>query len=219
MDPYLEAGQHWPVFQRGLVAGLSEVLQPSLAERYRIRAATRRYVHELVLFTSVQREEHEEEYLEIRQRSTDRLVTVVDIVSPHNRTTSKGRQEYQRSQQEFRRQGANVVELDLVLQGTSCLDIATEGLPPFHYAVCVCRARHQDRLEIYTTTLRKRLPRIRLPLASDDRDLVVDLQAVFSRCYDRHFDGRVDYSKDPPALLDEDDARWLRNLLAAYRSP
>lgn len=216
MDPYLESGEHWPVFQTGMVAGLIEVLQPSLGERYRIRPAVRNYVEEVVLFTSVQREEHNEEYVEIRQRSSDRLVTVVDLISPTNRTTTKGRQEYKSHRETMRKQGANVIELELVLQGTTCLDISTEGLPEFDYAVCVCRARQQDRFEIYTTTLRKRLPRIRLPLATDDRDLIVDLQAVFGRCYDRHFDGRIDYSKPPPVLLKEDDLKWLRSVVSGH---
>jgi hypothetical protein len=213
MDPYLESPQHWPLFQHGLIAGLTEVLQPSLGDRYRLRSAFRTYVNEQVLFTSIIRENHKEEYLEIRQRSSDRLVTHIDVVSPANRSTSKGRAEYKARREEVKKLGANLVEIELVLQGQSCLDIAAEGLPEFDYAVSVCRSRQQDRYEIYTTAVQKRLPRIRLPLASDDRDLIIDTQAVFSRCYDRLFAGKVDYTKDPPTLLREADMKWLRQLL------
>src|SRR5262245_56679879 len=93
MDPYLEAPPHWPLFQQGLVVGLSEVLQPSLGERYRLRTGVRHYVNEQVLFTSIIREEHKEEFIEVRQRSTDRLIAAIDIVGPTNRTTTKGRTE------------------------------------------------------------------------------------------------------------------------------
>jgi hypothetical protein len=218
MDPYLEASPHWPVFQQGLVVGLGEVLQPSLGERYRLRTGSRCYVNEQVLFTSILREEHKEEYVEIRQRSTDRLISALDIVSPANRTTTKGRQEYKKKREEIRKQGANLIEIELVLQGQSCLDISAEGLPEYDYAVSVCRARQQDRYEIYTTTVQKRLPRIRLPLAADDRDLIVDLQAVFTRCYDRFFTNKIDYRKDPPMLLKEADYKWLRQTVGQAKT-
>lgn len=218
MDPYLEAPAHWPLFQQGFIVGLTEVLQPSLGERYRLRSGVRAYVNEQVLFTSIIREEHKEEYIEVRQRSSDRLISVIDIVSPTNRTTTKGREEYKRRRDEVRKLGANLIELDLVLQGTTCLDISSEGLPEFDYAVSVCRARQQDRYEIYTTTLQKRLPRIRLPLSADDRDLIVDLQAIFARCHDRFFTGKIDYQKDPPVLLKEADAKWLRSTVGGPRS-
>jgi hypothetical protein len=217
MDPYLEAPAHWPLFQQGLVVGLSEVLQPSLGERYRLRTGVRTYVNEQVLFTSIIREEHKEEYIEIRQRSTDRVISVVDIVSPANRATTKGRQEYKKKRDEYRKLNANLIELELVLQGATCLDISSEGLPEFDYAVSVCRARQQDRYEIYTTTLQKRLPRIRLPLAADDRDLIVDLQAVFTRCHDRFFAAKIDYQKDPPMLLKEPDYKWLRQTVGGMK--
>jgi hypothetical protein len=71
------------------------------------------------------------------------------------------------------------------------------------YAVTVTRASHAERGEIYTATLQKRLPRFRLPLAVTDSDLVLDLQSVFGRCYDRgDFGGRIIY-QDPPAFLHE----------------
>ena len=122
---------------------------------------------------------------------------MVDIVSPANRTTPAGRKDYLTRREEFRRACAHLVELDLVLQGQSCLDLSAEGLPDWDYVVSVCRAQQPDRYEVYTTTLQKRLPRFRLPLASDDRDTVVDLQAVFPRCYEQLFAGQIDYQKDP----------------------
>jgi hypothetical protein len=141
------------------------------------------------------------------------LIALVDIVSPANRTTATGRREYQAKRDEARQQGAHLVEIELVLQGRTCLDISTDGLPEFDYIVSVCRARQQDRYEIYTTTLQKRLPRFRLPLAADDRDLVVDLQAVFTRCYDQYFACQIDYQKDPPTLLKDADYKWMQQLL------
>ncbi len=217
MDPYLEAPERWPVFQRQLLTCLNDVLQPGVGDRYRLRSATRVYINEQVLFTSIIREEHREEYLELRQRPSGRLITVVDLVSPANRTTATGRNEYLRTREEFRRQGAHIVELDLVLQGQSCLNLSLENVPQYDYLVSVSRAQHPDRFEVYTSTLRARLPRFRLPLAGDDRDVVVDLQGIFNRSFDVHFNGKIDYRPDPPVLLKDDDRTWMQQLLKGQK--
>jgi hypothetical protein len=213
MDPYLEAPQHWPAFQHNFLASWVEVLQPSLGDRYRLRVGTRVYVNEQVLFVSIVREQHKEEYLEIRQRGSDKLITHIDIMSPANRATAAGRSEYIAKRHEARTAGAHVVEHDLVMQGQTCLDVSPDGLPEYDYALTVGRARQPDRFEMYTATVQKKLPRIRLPLASDDRDLVVDVQAIFARTYDRAFQGKVNYAKDPPVLLRDTDLRWTQQIL------
>ena len=76
-----------------------------------------------------------------------------------------------------------------------------------------------ERFEIYTATLQKRLPRFRLPLATDDRDTVLNLHTAFTRCYDQGgFAERIDYQKDPQTRLEEEDRLWLGELLAQRRS-
>src|SRR5215510_11859884 len=94
MDPYLEDEKLWPEFQHHLVMGLYQTLLPGLVDRYRARVGQRHYVTEQALFTSVIREEHHEDFVEIRQRTDGKLVTVLDIVSPANRTSTCGRQAY-----------------------------------------------------------------------------------------------------------------------------
>jgi hypothetical protein len=210
MDPYLEDEQLWPVFHHHLISCLYQVLLPGLVDRYRARVGERHYVTEQALFTSIIREEHREEFIEIRQRSDGRLITLVDMASPANRTTQAGRQGYLNKRTEAKAAGANLVEVDLVLQGQPLLDYSREGLPEWNYAVTVTRATQPERHEIYTSTLQKRLPRFRLPLASDDRDTVLDLQAAFSRCYDQAgFAAKIDYQRDPLTTISEENRTWL----------
>jgi hypothetical protein len=214
MDPYLEDEKLWSVFHHHLVMGLYQLLLPGLVDRYRARVGQRQYVTEQALFTSVVREEHQEEYIEIRQRTDGRLVTLVDVVSPTNKTTPSGRQAYLKKRTEGKQGGANLVELDLVLQGTPTLEYSRDGLPDWDYAVTVTRATQPERYEIYTATLQKRLPRFRLPLASDDRDTVLDLHTAFTRCYEQaSFANQIDYRRDPSVPLNDDDRRWLNELL------
>lgn len=214
MDPYLESIELWPAFHHVFVAGLYQILIPGLVDRYRARVCQRTYVTEVVLFTSVQRESHSEEYIEIRQRGDGRLVTLIDIASPVNKTTPEGRQSYLNKRIEGRSLGANLVEIDLVLQGTPLLDYSRESLPEWDYAITVTRAAKPEQFEIYTATLQKRLPRFRLPLSSDDRDTVLDLQSTFARCFDQGgFSKQIDYGRPPAAPLSDEDRDWTDELL------
>jgi len=218
MDPYLENEALWPTFHHQLVTCLYQILQPGLVDRYRARVAQRRYAIEQALFTSVVREEHHEDYIEIRQRSDGRLVTLLELVSPANKTTTCGRAAYLDKRREGKNAGANLVEIDLVLQGQPTLDYSRDGLPDWDYAVTVTRASKPDRYEIYTATLQKRLPRFRLPLADDDRDTVVDLYTAFTRCYDQGgFAAKIDYKRDPFTLLENEDRRWLDDVLVQQK--
>src|SRR6266545_5589158 len=94
MDPYLEDDKLWPGFHHQLVGCLYQILLPGLVDRYRARVGQRHYVTEQALFTSVVREEHQEEFIEVRQRSDGKLVTLVEVVSPTNKTVPSARQAY-----------------------------------------------------------------------------------------------------------------------------
>jgi hypothetical protein len=219
MDPYLECEKIWPDFQHHLVTCLYQILLPGLVDRYRARVGIRHYVNEQVLFTSIIREEHDEEYIEIRQRGDGRLVTLVEVVSPSNKLTAQGRQSYLNKRQEAKQCGAGLVEIDLVLQGQPTLEFSRDGLPDWDYAVTVTRSNQPERYEIYTATLQKRLPRFRLPLAADDRDTVLDLHSAFAKCYEQGgFAGQIDYCGEPPVTLNDEDRAWLAEVLKQIRS-
>lgn len=214
MDPYLEQEQLWPVFQHHLVGCLYQLLLPGLVDRYRARVGHRHYFTEQALFTSVIREEHQEEFIEIRQRTDSRLVTLLDVVSPANRLTAGGRQKFLDKRREARSQNASLVEIDLVLQGQPMLDYSREGLPDWDYAVTVTRSTQPERYEIYTATLQKKLPKFRLPLAPDDRDTVLDLQLAFNRAFEQGgFAAKIDYRRDPPTTIEDEDRAWIRERL------
>jgi hypothetical protein len=214
MDPYLESESLWPLFHHQLVHCLYQILLPGLVDRYRARVSQRIYATEQALFTSIVREEHREDYIEIRQRNDGRLVTLLDVVSPPNKTTRSGREAYLAKRREGRNHNANLVELDLVLEGQPTLEYSRDGLPDWDYAVTVTRATQPERYEIYTATLQKRLPRFRLPLSADDRDTVLDLHTAFTRCYDQGgFAAKIDYGRDPSTTLNDEDKQWLDEIL------
>ncbi len=210
MDPYLEEETHWASFQQYLIHGLNQLMVPNHNERYRTRVAERGYVLEQVLFTSVTREERREPFLEIRQRADGKLVTLVEVVSPVNKTTTSGRAAYLQKRQEAQHLRANIVEIDLVLQGSPLHDFSREKLPEWDYAVLVTRASRPDQWEIYTATLDKRLPRFRLPLAGDDRDLVIDLQTMVHKAFDQgDYSKTIPLARDPLTKLSSEQKTWI----------
>lgn len=210
MDPYLEDEKRWPAFQPVIVQALYQMLLPGLMDRYRARVGERLYCSEQALFTSIIREQHKEAFIEVRQRSDGRLITLVEVVSPGNKITAEGRKLYLERRDEVKKMNANIVEIDLVLQGQTLIDYAKDAAPTWDYAVVVTRWTHPDRYEIYSATLPKRLPRFRVPLASDDRDTVLDLQSAVSRAYDQgDFAKQIDYTRDPVTRLSDDNRKWL----------
>ena len=217
MDPYLEDEALWPTFQHQLVASLYQILLPGLVDRYRAHIQQRTYVTEEPLFTSIIRQERHEEYIEVRQRTDGRLIALVDLASPINKTLPQGRIAYLETRRAARSQNASMVEIDLSLQGKPLLEYSRDGLPEWDYAVTVTRSTQPERYEIYTSTLAKRLPRFKVPLATDDRDTVLDLQATFTRAYDQgNFSTRIDYSQDPAARMSdvhrEFIGQWLKQM-------
>jgi hypothetical protein len=216
MDPYLENPKLWPAFQHQLLACLYQILLPGLVDRYRARVGTRTYVSEMPLFTSIIREQYTEEFIEIRNRTDGKLVTLLEVVSPANKTTPAGRQAYLDARQQAITQKAGIVEIDLVMQGKPTLSYSRDGLPEYDYAVTVTRSNAPDRYEIYTATLQKRLPKFKLPLAADDRDALLELQAAFARAYDLGtFANQIDYKGPPPpdVPLTTEHKTWADELL------
>jgi hypothetical protein len=135
MNPYLEDSALWPDFHRQLVRTTYHSLLPTLVDRHKAQMGHRNY--------SIDGKQYEEDFIEIRQRVDGKLITLLDFVSPANRTTLEGREAYLAARRQARTAGANLVEIDLVLQGQPLLDYSREGLPNWHYAVTVTRAKER----------------------------------------------------------------------------
>lgn len=216
MDPYLEDAQLWPQFQEQFLSQLADFLRRKARSEYAFRLDEYSYTHTLTLFTSVVQEEHREKFLEIRTRN-GRTVTRIELLGIGLRTLSTGREYYGRLREATIKQGANLVEIDLLLQGQSPLPVDRGNLPAFDYAIGVVRARRPDCYELYTFTLDRRLPKIRIPMLADDLELITDIQEIFDRTYDRFFAMKLDYCKPPPVLLPDVAARWVDQVLRNYR--
>jgi hypothetical protein len=109
------------------------------------------------------------------------------------------------------------VEIDLLRQGKHTVAVpeyALERIKPFYGIVSVWRFYIRHRFEVYPVRLQERLPRIAVPLLPEDKDVVLDIQWVFNRCYDLGRYGLdIDYSQPPPVPLTDEEKACLEKLL------
>jgi hypothetical protein len=156
------------------------------------------------------------EILSVRDES--RVITVFEVLSPSNKAAgSAGRQLYLTKQQELFESPTHLIEVDLLRHGEHTVVAPRERLlrrGHWNYLVCLHRGGQGNRCEVWPITLRQQLPRIRVPLADGDPDIVLDLQTVFNRCYDEGaYTRRLDYRQEPAPPLEGDDAVWAEQLL------
>jgi hypothetical protein len=161
-------------------------------------------------------EEVQESYLEIVDPSDiTRIVTAIEVLSPKNKRAGAGRKSYLQKRRELWQRGANLVEIDLLRAGRSLarLDRADlDELRPFHYLVAV--SRHEPRQqEVYSVTVRQRLPRVAIPLGAQDPDVTLDLQGAFARTWEQGpYPELLRYDGPPPGPMGEEDAAWCARL-------
>jgi hypothetical protein len=163
--------------------------------------------------------EIEETYVTIRDRqSGQRIVTVIELVSPTNKYAGPGRTSYVAKQTEVRQSTAHLIEIDLLRTGPHVMAVPERAVRPhgpYDYLVCVNQAVGlRDRFQLYPRRLRERLPRIRLPLAAPDPDLVLDTQAVLAHTYEAGgYAERLNYAIPCVPPLSPEDQTWADALI------
>jgi len=150
-------------------------------------------------------------YIEIRDRATREIVTVVEILSPSNKCVGADRDQYLGKREQFLRSTASFVEIDL-LRGNPRLPV--EGLPPCDYYAMVSRPEDRPRVELWPMNLRDPLKPVPIPLRAGDADATLDLQQVLGRVHDAACYQDYIYQNAPQPPLSADDARWVARLAA-----
>jgi hypothetical protein len=251
MDPYLEDPQLWTGVHTSLIVYIRDFLQPRLRPRYVAAIEERVYLEgpeqekipdvwirrrkragngavavleaDTPVVVKVPNLEVHQRYVTILDRlSGQKLVTVIEIVSPSNKYAGAGRDSYLEKQAEIRRSKTHLVEIDLLRTGPHVLAVAewmARAQGPYHYLACVNRAqRDRDEFELYPCSLPQRLPRIRIPLAGNDVDVVLDLQAVLEQTYEQGaYADRLDYRGSCRPALAKADHAWAQQLIQKAR--
>lgn len=154
-----------------------------------------------------------EGYLEIKQRVNEELITVIEILSPSNKRTGKGRQMYEEKREEILSTRTHLIEIDLLRRGRKMPIIGNNV--ESHYSVLVCRGNRRPRADLYAFNVQNPMPAFPLPLRSGDTEPVIDLQELFTQIYDiASYDLKIDYRNwEVIPALSEADTIWANALL------
>src|SRR5262249_35341574 len=151
--------------------------------------------------------------------SGQKVVTVIEVVSPSNKYAGPGRKSYKEKQREVLHSHVHLVEIDLLRKGPHALALSKSRVRrrvgDYDYLSCVNRARgYRDVYELYPASLRRKLPRILIPLAGNDPDVKLEIQDVLAQTYDAgSYRDRIDYSKPCVPRLRPEDQAWADELI------
>jgi hypothetical protein len=250
-DPYLEHPVLWESVHSRLIHTIANQLQPKLDPRYVTSVEERVFVEgpqrrvpdvwiqkvpgaegtapqpdidaDTAVVLEVENLEIHETRVEILDSYNDlRLVGLIEVVSPTNKTAGPGRVSYRAKQKETLDRDCHLIEIDLLRKGRHVLCIPewrVKLLKPYDSLCCVSRWPARNRFELYPRRLRQRLPRLRIPLAEGDPDITLDLQAAVQQVYyEGRYWRRIRYHENCIPRLPSKDQAWAGERITAFRA-
>ena len=220
MDPYLEEPRLWPGVHLYLIGALAELLNKRLRPNYVVDVEERIYLspdhapgEEAQRMTTLRDDETHERRLEIRTRSSGKLVTVIELLSPANKTPgAEGQRSFLAKRDEITSSKAHRVEIDLLRAGQTMP--VRKRLEPHEYCVHVSPVELRPKGRVWPIRLQSPLPVVGIPLRKPDADAPLDLQKALEMVYDRGaYDLKLDYTKPPVPALSPALARWSNKML------
>ena len=156
-------------------------------------------------------EDEEEDAIFIREAETERLVTVIEILSYSNKTGgTEKRARYLLKRRELLNGGVHLVEVDLIRWGQRVITT----LPDQPYHILVSRADEQLRSQVWSFGLGDPIPTAPVPLIAPDEHVPLPLQAAYTTIYAaRGVRRRLDYRSDPEGPLTEAQRAYIRGQL------
>ena len=179
--------------------GRSGVMEP-LVSRYRPEPATETFINIL------------------DPTNRYRVVTVIEILNLANKLPGDGQRQYRQKQQELYIAQVSLVEIDLLRKGKRVFCVPEAELPWSTYQACVRRGWDAEQVEVYSMSLRKPLPTIKIPLRKKEDDIFLDLRVVLDQVYRKgRYGTTINYQRPPQPPLKTEDAKWAKALLRKAR--
>jgi Protein of unknown function (DUF4058) len=135
-----------------------------------------------------------ERYLEVREVGSDRVITVIELLSPKNKRAGKGRVAYEDKRSSILSSTAHLIEIDLLRGNLPMPIVGEDGAIDWDYRILVSRSQTRPMADLYGFMLHEAIPSVPLPLGAGEAEPMVDLQAIFVGVYDRAgYEYRIDY--------------------------
>ncbi len=253
MDPWLEREGIFPNLHDTLIHDMRDALNAQLPEEYRATFTNRVWIDDVqrrdpdvsvfgpddsvarggtalaslsgLVLHEAEVDPWEEAYLEIVSQDGERLVTAVEVLSLSNkRPWSKGREAYELKQDEYRRGGVNVVEIDLLRGGLHSTladrEVLRRRSPGYCYHVSVTVAKPVRQRFAAAWKLADRLPAFEIPLDPGVKPAMIDLQPMLDSAYDKgRYTKPAKYRLPPDPPLTPEQQAWADALLKAKGVP
>jgi Protein of unknown function (DUF4058) len=150
-----------------------------------------------------------ETYLEIRSLPARKIVTTIEVLSPTNKQSPKGRAEYLAKRDEIFSSRTHLVEIDLLRTGEP-MPVTAENIQA-DYRVFISRWEQRPRARLIAFDLPQKLPAFEIPLLKEDPSPTLDLGAVLHALYERaRYDLWNDYTTPPVPPIRAEHADWVR---------
>lgn len=157
-----------------------------------------------------------ERYIRIIDAGAERLITVIEFLSPTNKH-GEGLIVFRAKRAELLASGVNFVEIDVVRAGDWLALLRPHRCPkramtPYRATVRI----PSDPAAVYyhPISLRSPLPAIPIPLRVGDPEVKLDLQDLINQIYSNgRYARRLDYAAPPPVPLEAPDVEWTDHLL------
>jgi hypothetical protein len=158
--------------------------------------------------------EMHELYLTIREQPTHEVVTVIEVLSPGNKSPgTNSHATYVTKRETVLTTPTHLVEIDLLRDGKRFWPLAS--FRPADYLVHVSPAWLRPKGHVWQIRLQDRLPTIKIPLKTPEESVSLDLQAVLQTLYDRAGYNRIiDYTQPPDPPLTPEQAAWAKDIVA-----
>src|SRR5205085_10190617 len=149
--------------------------------------------------------------IEIRDRWSRKLITIIELLSPSNKNPGPDRDQYLAKRRGILRSPAHFVEIDLLRGGPR---MPAAEAPAADYCVMVSQAEDRPRAGLWPISLRDALPKIPIPLHPGDPLPHLDLQAVLHEVYDLADYRKYVYEDSPKPPLRAEDEAWAKGVIA-----
>jgi Protein of unknown function (DUF4058) len=206
MNPYLEHPELWHQVQIHSIIGIADAIANQIAPQYRVAIEERIY-QSIDDPCSIIGLPVKERYLEVREVATKELITVIEVLSPVNKRSGKGRSIYEAKRTKILTSMTNLIEIDLLRSGQP---MPMTGATESQYRILVSRSTDRPSADLFRFNLQDPIPDFPVPLRPESPDAIVDLQAILNETYQRgRLDLSIDYSQDLVPALSEGDRAWM----------
>jgi hypothetical protein len=156
--------------------------------------------------------EVKERYLEVRDTATNSVITVIELLSPVNKRSGKGRATYEDKRQKILESTAHLVEIDL-LRAFAPMPLRQDNIP-WDYRILISRREQRPDADLYGFNLPEPIPYFPLPLKNPEESIAINLQNILEALYDRAgYEYRIDYQQPvPQPTLSPENQAWIAQL-------